>query len=172
MIFKINDFIFWINKVRTKPYYVCAVKKYYLLSILILFLSCEEDVIKIEKKLDGMWRVDRIESLYGDFRETGWTWENTVVDDGGDSFFNFESDVVNYSLLRNDTLFEGSGEWYIELKKIRSGFFREPEYTLIINDNFSYKITFGHGSDIETLFFEFFPRDNISGPGILINLIR
>ena len=145
---------------------------YIIFIISFLSISCIEDAIEFEKKLYGSWTVDRIESLYGDFRETGWTWESSVVNEGGNSFFNFNSNIVSYSILRNDTLFEDSGEWYIQIKKIRSGFVREPEYSLIINNNFSYKVTFGHGTDEETLFLEFFPRDNLSGPGVLINLIR
>ena len=145
---------------------------YIIFIISFLSISCIEDTIEFEKKLYGSWSVDKIEYIYGDFRETGWTWESSVIDEGGDSFFNFNSNLVSYSILRNDTLFEDSGEWYIQIKKIRSGFVREPEYSLIINNNFSYKVTFGHGTDEETLFLEFFPRDNLSGPGVLINLIR
>ena len=144
----------------------------FIFIISFLLISCMEDAFEIEKKLYGSWSVDKIESLYGNFRATGWIWESSVVNEGGDSFFNFNSNTVSYSFLRNDTLFEDSGEWYIQIKKIRTGFVREPEYSLIINDNLSYKATFGHGTDEETLFLEFFPRDNFSGPGVLINLKR
>ena len=108
-----------------------------------IVMSCNNDLMEAEESLEGAWDIIRIESFYGEFSETTFNSSEMVVDSGELGSFLFTQNFVEFNFTRNDTLFSGNSQWAINHERIREGFFRTNEFTLTIQDQFVFDVTFG-----------------------------
>lgn len=115
-----------------------------LLTILIAlgFVSCASDEVQAEESLEGIWDIVAITSYYGAFSATGFTASETLTESGQMGTFEFVQDSVAYSFTRNETAYAGHVAWVLDLEKVRSGFSRENQFTMRIEDRFLFDVSF------------------------------
>ncbi len=135
--------------------------------------SCTKDQVQAENSLEGIWEVTLIRSNYGMFSETVFNATESIEESGELGTFNFMEDVVQYSFTRNDTLFNETSSWRIDLEKVNSGFTRVNEFTLDIEDQFLFDVRFEDETsnaekDAKNVSLTQIPQDN---SGILIEII-
>ncbi|MEL6845309.1 MAG: hypothetical protein AAFP02_19050, partial [Bacteroidota bacterium] len=58
-----------------------------------------------------------------------------------------EEETVRFTFTRNDTLFSGTSDWELAYEKVRSGFFRVPQYTLTIDELGEFDVAFEDGTN-------------------------
>ena len=117
------------------------------IAIGMLVSACSKDEIQGENSLEGSWTINQIETVYGQFyiddgRLSGSAQTESVLEKGELGQFTFSKDVVAYNFVRNDTLFEGSGQWNLKLDKVQNGFFKSNRWTLTISDEFVFELHF------------------------------
>lgn len=111
-----------------------------LLSLLCFMSSCNREEIRAERTLIGRWKINTILSIY-DFDTSA-----NTTDQGDNMFFNFNEHTVDYNFTRNDTVYIGSKTWNLDFEKQRTGFYREPVFTLEIEDEFIFDVLFADGT--------------------------
>ena len=119
--------------------------KIYMLSLIMLpflLIGCSRDEIQAENSIEGEWDVVAITSYYGDFSETSFNTTETIPESGQLGSFNFAADSVDYEFTRNDTLFVGRMAWDLAFEKVNAGFTRTNQYTLSIEDQFLFDVSF------------------------------
>lgn len=108
----------------------------------LIFISCNNDEVQAENSLEGLWEINRINSRYGTFTANSFNPTETVSDSGQLGTFLFGEETVDYSFMRNDSLFTGDGSWTLDLEKVNAGFFKVNQFTLSIEDQFLFDVTF------------------------------
>lgn len=113
----------------------------FMCSTLVLFLclltACKEDVVQGRTSIVGNWQLTEA-STY--FPNTGIP---KVEEQGNLGQFVFDEDSVIFSFTRNDTLYQGSDRWYLLGEKVNDGFFKVNEFTLAIENHFTFRCRFG-----------------------------
>ena len=138
-----------------------------------MFMACKKDEIQAEDSIEGVWDIIEITSLYAEFSENGFDPSETISETGQLGTFTFMQNSVDYTFTRNDTLYSGSKSWNLELEKIREGFSKVNDFTLSIEDDFLFDVTFEDGTknsekNAKRATFEEWPT---SGFGVGINMI-
>lgn len=110
--------------------------------IALACISCQNDEVQAEESLEGIWDIVSLTSYYGEFSETRFDASETVSESGQLGTFEFVQDSVAYSFTRNDTAYAGNVAWVLELEKVRSGFSRENQFTLTVEDRFVFNVSF------------------------------
>lgn len=110
--------------------------------IALVCISCQNDEVQAEESLEGVWDIVSITSYYGQFSETSFDASETVSESGQLGTFEFIQDSVAYSFTRHDTAYAGNMSWILELEKVRSGFSRENQFTLTVEDRFVFNVSF------------------------------
>ncbi len=108
----------------------------------VLFLGCGKDKVQAEKSLDGIWEVTAINSQYGTFTGSSFVSTETVSDAVALGTFNFQEGTVEYTFTRNDSLFEGTSAWTLDLERVNAGFNKVNKFTLSMEDQFLFDVTF------------------------------
>ena len=144
-----------------------------LVFITLLFNSCRKDEVQAERSLEGTWNVTAITSWYGLLDETSFNAEETIEESGQLGTFEFGATSVDFNFTRNDTLYTGSSTWELHLAKVQSGFFRVNEFTLEIDGEFTYDVTFEDATrnaerNANSLTFI---EEQFGDPGVLIEMI-
>lgn len=119
--------------------------KIYLLALImlpLLLIGCGRDEVQAENSLEGDWEVVAITSYYGEFSTTSFDATEIIADSGQLGSFSFGADSVDYAFTRNDTLFTGSMAWNLAFEKVNSGFTRTNQFTLNIEDEFLFNVSF------------------------------
>lgn len=142
-----------------------------LLSLLSCISSCNREEIRAERSLVGRWKINTIISIY-DFDPSA-----NITDLGNIGFFDFNEHSVDFNFTRNDTVYSGSKTWNLDLEKLRSGFFREPLYTLDIEDEFIFDVLFSDGTrnaekNAQEIIFSNERLERIDGVQLLFQLER
>ncbi|MEL6588961.1 MAG: hypothetical protein AAFQ87_04325 [Bacteroidota bacterium] len=118
-----------------------------LLLLSLSLFSCQREEIQALESLEGEWNVVAIESLYGAFTRTTGNATEIVEDAGQLGTMTFEEETVRFTFTRNDTLFSGTSDWELAYEKVRSGFFRVPQYTLTIDELGEFDVAFEDGTN-------------------------
>jgi len=120
----------------------------HLLVFLVVFSgwSCQKDETQATQSLKGEWEVISTTSFYGNFIGNRFDVNERVDESGSLGTFTFQDDLVQFSLTRNDTLYEFETEWGLEADKVRAGFFRETQFTLFLKDTFQFDVEFERGT--------------------------
>lgn len=122
-----------------KPFIISA---FWTGMIALACISCQQDEVQAEESLEGVWDIVSLTSYYGEFSETSFDASETVSESGQLGTFEFVEDSVAYSFTRNDTAYVGNVSWILELKKVRSGFSRENQFTLTLENRFVFDVSF------------------------------
>ena len=123
-----------------------VVLKLTLLISVIVPIYCARQQFRAVDSIEGFWQVTEIRSHYGRFSNGGYSFENTVREEGVIGSFSFSRDMVEYTFTRNDTVYEGTSPWSLDHRKVQSGFSFEDRYTLVIGEEFVFDVTFGGGT--------------------------
>jgi len=110
--------------------------------LLVVLLGCEKDEMQAIDSLDGVWQIVEMTSIYGDFRDNGFTASETIFELEPWGLFEFRTDVANFDFMRNDTLYIGSAPWNLTAEKVNEGFTRVNKFTLTIEDHFLFDVQF------------------------------
>ncbi len=105
--------------------------------------SCEKDEKQAVNSLEGEWNVVAINSIYGEFLENGFIPDETIAEEGQLGTFHFMESKVDYNFVRNDTTYSGNSLWSLEASKVNDGFVRTNQFTLSIENEFLFDVTFG-----------------------------
>ena len=151
---------------------------YYLPFLACLFLACNKDEMQAEESLEGEWEVVAADSHYGVVEEfdfgNSFSISESASDTGQLGTFLFTQNTVEFSFLRNDTLYEDSTSWNLDLERQREGFSRTNRFTLTIDEDFLFEVTFGNdirNSEENATSITFIEEPNIPGPGVMIQLM-
>jgi hypothetical protein len=130
---------------NSKAYYMNS--KHFIQSLLIIitsamFIGCNKDYIQATDSIEGAWDLVAISSHYGEFSNNGVSPIGTVSESGQLGTFYFTKDSVDFNFMRNDTLYAAKAAWSLDLEKVRSGFTRENDFTLTIEDHFLLEVSF------------------------------
>jgi hypothetical protein len=112
------------------------------LTIICLFPACRSDELQGQMSLEGSWDIVRQTTFYGEFSPTSFNATETVTSSGGGNF-NFTQSSVSYMYGRDSTTYIGTGEWSMEMEKVREGFFRSNQFTLNFDNKYWFEVTFG-----------------------------
>lgn len=119
-----------------------SMKKYLALGLaFLLSVSCSKDEEQANDSLIGTWTISEIKSIY-----QGLSANEVVEETGILGTFIFNKRTVAFDFVRNDTLYQGSAIWNLNLEKVRSGFTRENSFTLKVDGFFAFEAFFGDGS--------------------------
>ncbi|WP_420386352.1 hypothetical protein [Roseivirga sp.] len=117
--------------------------KLLIFSQMVFLASCSDEE-QGRESLIGYWEVEEVVSSHGYFYEDGGhDGLDEVVNTNDPGFFEFKDDVVNYSLFRDGTLYQGSSEWFLTVKKERNGFNRNKVFEITIIDLTDFIVEFG-----------------------------
>lgn len=121
--------------------------RFLIITIALLFLACNKDEVQAERSLEGVWDITAIDSEYGEFTQSqfGSSFDSydSISEYGLLGTFNFSETTVDYEFIRNDTMYSGNETWNLELEKVNSGFTRVNEFTLNIENQFLFDVSFG-----------------------------
>jgi hypothetical protein len=117
-----------------------------LLLISLCFVSCQKyDLQEAKNSITGNWSVVEITSFYAEFNGNGARPIETISEQGQLGNFNFEEDSVTFTFTRNDTLFTGNSAWSFTSEQRQAGFVMEVDATLVIENEFTFGVTFEDG---------------------------
>lgn len=114
----------------------------WLLFIPLMFATCTKEQLQhAGNSVQGTWNVIEIKSIYYDGGRP-----TVIEEDGLLGNFNFMADSVSFEFTRNDTLYAGNSAWDLKLEKVNDGFYKRSVYTLTIEDQFAFDVTFEDGT--------------------------
>jgi len=109
---------------------------YCTLTFLGLISACKTDEEQARDSVEGEWRVTETRTYFLDDSAP------PITEQGLLGQFIFDQDSVTFGFSRNDTLYQGADRWYLTSEKVNQGFFRVNEFTLVIENHFTFRCRF------------------------------
>ncbi len=121
--------------------------QFILFCICLLFLSaCNKDESQALKSIEGNWRVTEITTSIGEFTETSFNALETISETGDLGLFEFKDEIVEYRIIRLDSLYQSASSWSLKVEKVNSGFTRVNRFTLDLGELGNYDVQFEDGT--------------------------
>jgi len=107
----------------------------WLFIITIASTGCKKQNLKnAEKSLDGDWKVEQINSSFGERSSSGIATTTSFNEEGDLGNFEFNDETLDYKFTRLDTLYEANSSWTLSREKVNAGFTKAEQYTLQLNE--------------------------------------
>jgi len=118
------------------------------------------------KDMPGEWEVFKTTTLFADFLENGFNPLEPRIEESGDlGIFDFSQRTVNYTYLRNDTLYTGSGDYSIDRERNSQKiiFSSDEAFLLLPPDQMPHNLIFNGTGEYVIMILNFTPEE--LGPG-------
>ncbi len=134
-----------LSKGQLNVLYFYTMKNIFIIAIgAILLSSCgaSRNLNNAKDSLKGEWEVVKIYSAYGQRMQNGTSVSEEFNETGELGTFTFRETNGDYTFIRRDTTYTGSGSWALTREKVNQGFTQVEVYTLDFGD-YTYVCEFG-----------------------------